>query len=458
MRTYLYSLLFAFVYVFPIASARVLYEDDIRRSVVNGAQNWLGEGRQLMAGIHYLLNFGTEVFNLSPLTQFLGLAALCFAGCLFVRKYATGFPMYLRVLCVVSLFVSPFFLENLAFGFESVGFCLSLALALLSCCVPDDAPAHWAVIAPLVCTFLLLCIYQASLGAVFIAVLLALYMRPERYGLFLSRVGGVLLGTCAYMLSVARTVVQEGHAGEHSAYGFSLDLFTANLSAYLGEYGRLFFSDRNVAVFVLFIAVVAACVISAMLRGKRWTVVLWAVSVVMSVLPLCVLENAVVSPRVFLSFNLVFFFSVMMLSELCLRHPRVVCLPVLVMLWAFGMSALFGNLLVAQDRYERYVVSCIAHDLGKLQIPRDAEFYYNGNPIVCLEAVKAGKKYKLFNDLNNTMFRTDRVFWKSILSHYLHRVLPKKVVVPEKKEYPILVSHDLYFIAGDGKHVLIYIR
>ena len=117
MKVYGYSLLLSFIYMFPIIASRIYYQDDVRRSLTNNAFTWLSEGRPLMAGIHYLLNFGTEIFNLTPLTQIIGVAILCYAGYLFMQKYFPDMPTYLKSLCILSLITSPFYLENLAYGF-----------------------------------------------------------------------------------------------------------------------------------------------------------------------------------------------------------------------------------------------------------------------------------------------------------------------------------------------------
>ena len=72
--------------------------------------------------------------------------------------------------------------------------------------------------------------------------------------------------------------------------------------------------------------------------------------------------------------------------------------------------------------------------------------------------VKASKKYKIFEDIANVSFRPDRVFWTNKVSQYLNYVIKKQPKTLEKQEYPILASHNLYYIAGDSKHVIIWIK
>ena len=121
-------------------SAKVLYKDDIIRSMQNGGHTWFFDGRPFMAAIHYLINFDTKIFNLAPLNQILGATILCYAGYLFVKKYLSDLSVCLKVLCIVSLVISPLFLENLAFNFESLGFCISLSIPLFLCSVSGF---HW---------------------------------------------------------------------------------------------------------------------------------------------------------------------------------------------------------------------------------------------------------------------------------------------------------------------------
>ena len=463
MKVYGHSLLLSFIYMFPIIASRIYYQDDVRRSLTNNAFTWLSEGRPLMAGIHYLLNFGTEIFNLAPLTQIIGVAILCYAGYLFMQKYFPDMPTYLKSLCILSLITSPFYLENLAYGFESVGFCISLAIPIFMCCIWKEETPTKAFATFFIATFALLCIYQASIGAVFIIAMLVLYLRPTEGKLFFARVLGGIASVLTYMLTVARSIEWETYHGMGaSSYVFSFDVILHRLDMFLKKYVDLFFA--NSAVSILFGLVLVACLISIYFHinevGKKhgWILLLPVVSFFTTVFPLCFLAHTLFLPRIFISFNIVCFFVVILLSQLCMRFSLVKCLIALTTLWMFSFSCLFGGLLVAQNRYENYVVDCIFYDIGKLNIGKDAEYYYGGKPLICREVKKASKKYKIFEDIANVSFRPDRVFWTNKVSQYLNYVIKKQPKALEKQEYPILASHNLYYIAGDSKHVIIWIK
>ena len=465
MKIYLLSLFLYFIYILPVISAKVLYKDDIIRSMQNSGHTWFFDGRPFMAAIHYLINFDTKIFNLAPLNQILGISILCYAGYLFVRKYLSDLSVCLKVLCIVSLVISPLFLENLAFNFESLGFCISLSIPLFMCSVSDNLSNLKIAVIAAVSTFSVLCIYQASIGAIIITSFLVLYLEPEKVKLFFTRLCGIFAGTVVYMLTVSKSIATTGYQGYHSQYSFSIELILKNLNIFFKEYKNLFLSDTNSWVMFLFIVVITACMISICyylfeLKSQyKWVCVLPFLSVVFSVLPMCPLNHPVYLPRVFISFNIVVFFYVIILSKLCIRFSLVKYLIILITIWGFSFSAMFGNVLVAQEKYESRVLSYIAYDLGKLNLPEKVNYHLLGKPLICHEAAEAEKKYKLFRNLNNTIIRNDRLYWAGGLSRYINRQIPpKKGIHLEKNNYPLLTVHDLYYILGDKENIIIHIR
>ena len=469
MKTYFYSLFLSLIYIFPIISAKVLYQDDVSRTLRNSAYTWLREGRPLMAGIHYFLNFDTVIFNTAPLTQILGVAALCYAGYLFIKKYKSDLPEYLKVLSILSLIISPFFLENLCFGFESIGFCFTLAISLLICCFSLSLVKTGLVSA--VGMFLLLSIYQPAVSAPFIVAMTVLYFQPQTWKLFFVRVIGMLSGVLVYTFTIARTITRQGYDGVDVTSVFHFNEFLQNLSNFMTHYKELFFSDTSPGTLVLSGIVIVAVILSIVAhiltdaKDYKWVCVLPLVAFLSTVLPLCflgkslsdpVLGKALLTPRILISFNVVCFFVMLMLSQLCIRRSLFIALPVTVMIWAFSFSYMFGGILTAQEKYENYVVSCIFHDIGKLEVDNNTKYHYIGHRLICYEAKKAEKKYKLFESLNNVMFRNDRGFWIGAISHYLNR--PVKSAKYDKENYPVLVNHELYMIAGDKNHIFFFIK
>ena len=460
MKTYFYSLLLGYIYILPIILAKILYKDDVRRVMINSANSaktWLEEGRALMTLIHYVLNFGTNIFLLAPLTQILGVCILFYAGHLFIKKYVDMLPTGLKVISILSLIISPFFLENLSYGFESVGFCIALSFAIFSCCFSEDVFKSFGI--SLFFTVCVLSIYQSAIGGIIIATMLALYLKPEAIKLFFARIFGILVGLVVYLMTVAKMVTEKSVHANHFTYVFSFDVILDKLDKYLSYYKNLFFSDLNPGTETLFIIITVACLISMVYyirdigRKNIWVVFLPFISIIMSVLPMCFLGFVSYKPRVFLSFNIVCFFFVIMISQLCLKFNISKVVLILTMLWVFGFSYTFGNVLSAQNRYASYVMSCIAYDIGKLN-----NFYLMGNRLRCREAMLAEKKYKIFVDLNNSLYRDNGTYYTDFLSHYLNKVLKKDLPALGKDNYPILVNHSLYVIAGNQENIVIYIK
>lgn len=465
--TYLISLFFYLLYAFPILISGVLFKDDVLRVLTNSGTSWVRDGRPFLAGINYLLNFGTSVYNLSPLTQILGLLAICTTIYLFVKKYLTEFSEGLQVLCIISFVICPFFLENLGYNYESFGMCIALALTVLPFCFFDNLPLPYTGLLFMVTSFSVMCFYQPVVMAMFIFVMITLYLNPAILKLSLVRVGGICAGGIIYMLSIAKFMVaHDGYQGLHAGLTTDASIWLKNFQVYMSQFRQMFLPDVDSPIAFLFILVVIAILFSLVgyiktLDKKFWFVGLFPfISIPITILPLCLLINPIYMPRTSIAFNAVFFFGMILLAQLVKKAKFMVWLPILVVVWCFTFSYLLGNVVQAQERYQDRLTSYIAYDLGKVNMGKDTKIFIDGKRPVCLEALNAEKKYKIFHVMNNSLVRTDVDFFGPYLSHHLNKdiVVHLNKEIAKGKKYQIISAHALYLLLTDGQNIIIYIR
>ena len=461
MKSYMYSMWGYLLYLLPVLLSNVLYKDDISRVLENSGRSWIQDGRPFMALLHYILNFGTAIFNLSPLTQIIGAGVLGYAAYRFVEKYITEYPIDLKVLCIISVLINPFFLENLSYNFESLGMCTALACAI-GIYLPEGS-LRKTILVTVLGTFIVMGTYQAAVGGIIIGAMIVSYLKHD-IKMFLIRIGGILGGVLIYMLTIAKFLVpSDGYQGEHSALVTSVDMFLKHYGIYMQQLKDLFFPNIDAPVTCLFTFVILGCIcglISYMYTidlKDRWVAVLPFVSVFVSFLPLCFLEKTIYMPRTMISFNMVFLFCAILLSQLIIKAPFMRWLPAFMVLWCYTFSYTLGNILISQDRLENHVMSDIATDIGRLNINKDTKIYITGNRIICLEAQAAEQKHKVFHVLNNTRIRTDVTYIESLLSHYMNRKVSVRIDVP-KAEYKIMAINNSYLLVGDKDHVIIVLR
>ena len=148
------------------------------------------------------------------------------------------------------------------------------------------------------------------------------------------------------------------------------------------------------------------------------------------------------------------------LAQLVKKAKFMVWLPILVVVWCFTFSYLLGNVVQAQERYQDRLTSYIAYDLGKVNMGKDTKIFIDGKRPVCLEALNAEKKYKIFHVMNNSLVRTDVDFFGPYLSHHLNKdiVVHLNKEIAKGKKYQIISAHALYLLLTDGQNIIIYIR
>ena len=465
--SYFYSLLLYFFYALPIFLSGVLFKDDVHRVLSNSGTSWVRDGRPFLAGVNYILNFGTSVYNISPLTQILGLLIICTSIYLFVKKYLSDYSTGLQVLCITSFIISPFFLENLGYSFESLGMCIALALTVLPFCFFDNLPLPYTGLLYMIVAFCVMCFYQPVVMAMLIFVMITLFLNPAIRKLSLARVGGICAGGILYMLSVAQFMVaHDGYQGKHAGLTTDVTIWLKNFQVYMNQYRLMFFPDVDSPIAFLFVLVVIAVLFSLVgyiktLDKKDWYVGLFPfISIPITVLPLCLLTNPIYMPRATISFNVVFFFGMILLAMLIKKAKFMVWLPIMVVLWSFVFSYTLGNVVRAQEHYQDRLTSYIAYDLGKINMGKNTKIFIDGKRAVSQEALNAEKKYKIFHVMNNSLVRTDVEFFGPYLSHHLNKNIEVSIgkVITKDKKLQILSAHALYLILTDGQNVIIFIR
>ena len=163
-----------FVALFALFRADTYYIDDWESSI-NPHTSWNHFSRFVATFLERLINLQPSVVDLSPITQLFAIAFLVLGGMILnftIRKKID----YIGVLAAIPLGLSPHFLENLSYKFDS----LSMSFSVLCCIVPflfrENKIAFF--ISSVVCLLLMYCSYQASNG---IYIIISLYITVSLY-------------------------------------------------------------------------------------------------------------------------------------------------------------------------------------------------------------------------------------------------------------------------------------
>ncbi|HHT3208480.1 TPA: glucosyltransferase domain-containing protein, partial [Enterobacter hormaechei] len=118
------------VYILPIIIAGRMFNDDIGRAT-EGYTKWGVNGRPLSDWIMEGLSFGFPISNLSPFTIIIALLITVLCGALLAEHFGVEDKAKRNILAL-SFIISPFYLENLSYQFDSLPMALSLLFASLA--------------------------------------------------------------------------------------------------------------------------------------------------------------------------------------------------------------------------------------------------------------------------------------------------------------------------------------
>ncbi|MEX1726232.1 glucosyltransferase domain-containing protein, partial [Escherichia coli] len=109
-NNYITSLFIVFLFYLPIYLIDKPFTDDYARNI-RGYFGWSGDGRPLADIAIYIINFGSNLTDTSPLSSILAVL-ICALTCAIISYNIAGSSAFVTIAAASSLIVSPFFFHN----------------------------------------------------------------------------------------------------------------------------------------------------------------------------------------------------------------------------------------------------------------------------------------------------------------------------------------------------------
>jgi hypothetical protein len=390
---FLVALLLNSIVSYCILHADRLYVDDLGR-VHSGYTGWTGDGRPLTTLIMGALNMGTPLTDLTPLPQILAVLLLSWCALLVARKFEIR-DVASGALAAFPLGASPFFLENLSYKFDVLTMVFALTLALVA--VVETPWRGRRMLWGALCLLGTLCMYQPALNVFLVFGVLEfayLMWNDATPGTLLRQALGrfaqVVMAMVPYKL-IAVVVLRNVYASYHAALLHPdqwSDMFLNVLSYWelireaLSETGAWTISAA------LVIGLALALVVGLRYLAHGWqghgaagragrlvlALALPFVLAVSSMGPLLLLSEPTIMPRILVGIGGLISASLVLLcivwrAAMPRLRPQRIGQWVLLGLPAYSMlllSAVYGNAMLAQDRYEHRLSANLADDFANL--------------------------------------------------------------------------------------------
>ena len=466
-------------YIFPLILADVLYKDDIRRTIFLSPVSWYRDGRPNMAFLLELLSQGKTLLDVSPLPLLFGILIIAYTLSCFARKYLSNFDVWQVVLCLLTFGISPLFLENLSFKFESLGMCISLALLLFLFSLPDRTDNTTLFFTTFVITMTVLLTYQASIGAFLGLLFLTAMLESDTKSLnklFSSsccKIAGFLSAILIYMHILAPVIVaSDGYQGEVSQrIPFSpegMNLLSHNFYSFINLFKAVFFPSSLSPTTWLSTLGLLAVLLYTFLKAYRhikrkdyakglFTLLSPVLIFISSFFSLCFFKIPIVLPRSMLSFNVFMLLAGISIISLTVNQRFIILLFIPSYFFCFSLMYSYSNLLHTQRQYEQFIAKTVAYDLNKIKnIDNTFQFYIDGRIIPAKELELARNRNKIFHYLLVNIYNEYFWFGGDLISHYTHFSFnPKKLGKIDYRKFRMVTGNSVYRIMQNQKTVVV---
>ena len=476
-RMYVYVWALCFLYVLPIIIANRYIYDDTQRVFYHSA-GWALDGRPLMELLFELIcNANTFIYDVFPLPLLLSVTAFSVISVKWSEKFyeADG-----AVKAIVSFlpFSMPFFLSNLSYRFDCIGFTLSVVILMLPFMYRREKIWQNLLISS-GCILASMCFYQPSVGLYIALALLVAYFAFIREEKFVERLltdaGATVIGTVIYKAVIATIFVDKldwrANANRLVSSQNDMKLILVHVSRVARLIAEYFISAgaRQLALYVVirgFGGVVLWLLLKGLSRTKQlWGLILYCILpeflCTASILPMLALATPYAHPRQQTGLMIIMFLLAFCVVTIWKHYPRTaLCLGILVILSQFSFSYAYGNLLRTQKEYEESTVHDIMRDIDDAGIRGTAEIAV-WNEIPYSPVVESTcELMPIFREIVPPGLDNDGMLGGAIINHYSRNRLNFVELTDEAKEFmetnEPFSKNSIYELYVDGRRI--YVR
>lgn len=463
------------VYILPIIIAGRMFNDDIGRAT-EGYTKWGVNGRPLSDWIMEGLSFGFPISNLSPFTIIIALLITVLCGALLAEHFGVEDKAKRNILAL-SFIISPFYLENLSYQFDSLPMALSLLFASLAFTIQGKFRPLAGCAFGTVLLIGTMCLYQPSINIYIILVCFAAILAGvnSESGILITalyRAISLLVAQVIYSLAIVPAFIEGDYNTNHSIMITEkpdpVGLLFSNIQAF---YDRVSNSlDTTACVIAVALVVLLSLIWMKSLFTRNTNknklnlaldklTILIALPVIFICIagPLLLLYKPVTNPRVLLGVNAIVFIGVFCATYLLSRYWKY--LMIVPMVYAFSLSAVYGNASTMQKRLDEFRAAAIAKDINNINRPFK-NLVFIGMPEISKVSNKYADNFPVIRQLITPSIRENWVFANyfmrqyGVYLNYIH-ISKGRITRDSLCKQGGFIANDDYFIMHNSDTVII---
>jgi len=412
-KSFIYLLIIYIIALIPLMRANFNYGDDLLRNV-HGYRGWQNHSRYLTNFLSIIMHPGKFVSDISPLTLILSIISLVISSIILIKIISDDKKItFLKLVAVIPLGLSPYFLQCLSYKYDSV----YMSISILVCLIPFlFYKKKWYIysITTIICMLGMCLTYQASSGIYpMIVVMLSLKMWNNKKNMK-EILKFLIVSIMSYIIALAIFkffIMAPVNPYYVSSTMIPLNNFIPgiikNLIQYLTKIEETLHEQWLIIIFVIGICFI----ITSCIKSKQKLYLSIPVSIITLFLMLIlsygmymVLEEPFFSLRALYGFGV--FISIMACYAIDLEKSHIAKIACILLAWLFvNFSLTYGNALAEQKRYLDFRVQLLVSDMNELEVFNNAEkkdIYFTGNKWCFSPAIKNSvSEYEILKILIN---------------------------------------------------------
>lgn len=414
----------AIAYISPILIADSLYFDDIGRSIY-GYFSWGIDGRPLADLIFKTIDLGEPATDISPFPQILCIlimATLCYILHIVINpetKY--GWVVF------TPIFLSPFFIQNIAFKFDSLTMAISIAFAAIPFMFVNKQKSY-ILISSCIGIFSSLAMYQASISA--FTSICAIYILksakdkkdPIDYTVNAVIYGiGMISGYLIYTALIIPHFVTSEYANNYNQLikMSEIDILIKNseltfniIKSYFTGYIKWFYAPvfifSSIGLAFVFISVINTkiCSLKKIIAATMCLLALFVIIISIPG-PSILLRNMAIGPRVFIGFGFAISALFLLTSFVITKKTLLNTIYIIPIIAMYSYMATFASALKSQDRMIDYIINGVSNDIINVGYNNVKLITIDGKALYTPIASKVIQKFPLMESLIPSYFNNE---------------------------------------------------
>lgn len=358
----------AMLYVLPTLLANVYYMDDISR--ITHGFGWNFDGRLMNTYLSHILSFSSNTFSFFPYSLLLSSLLMLAVGivlCQILDITCTdnAFQYYLLPLFFL---LSPYFLENLAYQYDSLYMALSMCFAIIPLLFWQKKTF---IIISSISLYFVFNLFQTS-TMLYIASMLCLLthrsitQKTIEWKLFLSSISAFFIAYFLYKLSLNLLSVDIPRSSLLPFSHETLSIIMDRLNQYKVIYSDLFLKSNYINALTILLILSFLGFVFPIFKKNSFKDVFYKILIpifclasiiVCILLPNILLETMRLAPRTLVVFPTTIFFGSIFIKQMADNYNHIIIKSsifisyIIIFLYSFMLSSVFGNILRNNDEY-----------------------------------------------------------------------------------------------------------